>query len=142
MSRKNEKAAKANADKAKQFDEWQESQRTDAEKRDAELETLRTQVQAQERQIMRSSVAAEKKLDPVLAETLQGTNAQEMGEHADRLLEAIGRRFVERQDPPPSSHGAGAQGDTEAQIIAAAQAKGDYSLAMDMKSQQLLDAVK
>lgn len=142
MARKNEEAMKRNADKAKAFDEYQESQKSEAEKAQAEIERLRSQVQAQEISLLRSKVAAEKGLEPELAETLTGSTAEEMAEHADRLLAAIRRRFAPKSKPAPEETGAGAQGTSLAQQIAAAEKEGNFALSMALKNRAVVDAAR
>lgn len=138
MARKNEDAAKRNAEKAKAFDEYEASQRTEAEKAQVEIEALKAQVAAQSLQILRSQVAAEKGLEPELAETLTGDNAEAMAEHADRLIAAIKRRFAPKSNPTPEQTGEGANGQTLDQQIAAAVASGDFATSMQLKNQAVL----
>ena len=138
-SRQNEQASKRNAEKAKQFDEWQESQKSEDEKRVTENEDLRSKLASLNLQVLRQQVAAEKKLEPELADTLTGNTAEEMGEHADRLLAAIQRSYAPKQVLEPSDTGAGASGgDTIEQSIAAAESKGDWAETMRLKNQALL----
>lgn len=83
LSRKNEDRAKANAEKARLYDEAQEKSKTElqkaldaqatAEKRAAELET----------QALRFKIGATKNVDP---ELLVGTTQEEIEASADRLL--------------------------------------------------------
>lgn len=83
LSRKNEDRAKANAEKARLYDEAQEKSKTElqkaldaravAEKRAAELET----------QALRLKIGATKNVDP---ELLVGTTQEEIEASADRLL--------------------------------------------------------
>lgn len=83
LSRKNEDRAKANAEKARLYDEIEEKSKTElqraldaraaAEKRAADLEL----------QAMRLKIGAEKNVDPDL---LVGTTAEEIEASADRLL--------------------------------------------------------
>ena len=87
-SRQNEAVAKRNAEKAESFDRWQESKKTADEKQAEELAGLKAQVASQEQQILRQQVAAEKGLEPELAQTLTGNTAEDMAAHADRLLAA------------------------------------------------------
>lgn len=142
MARKNEEAAKRNAEKAKSFDEYQESQKSEAEKAQALVESLQAQVREQELLIIRSKVAAEKGLVPELAETLTGSTADEMGEHADRLLAAIRTQYTPKSKPAPEQTGAGATGSTLAQQIAAAESKGDFATSMALKNRAVLDAAR
>lgn len=142
LARKNEDAAKRNADAAKAYNEYQESQKSEAEKAQSEIAKLQAQVQQQELLILRSKVAAEKGLEPELAETLSGATAEEMAEHADRLLAAIRRRYAPKTKPAPEETGAGAQGSTLAQQIATAESKGDFATSMALKNRAVLDAAR
>lgn len=110
MARKNEEAAKRNAEKAAEFDKWQESQKSESEKSQARIAELEKQLAEREARLLRSKVAAEKGLEPELAETLQGDSEEDMAEHADRLIAAISRRFAPKVKPAPEDTGAGATG--------------------------------
>jgi len=144
LARKNEQAAKSNAQKAKEFDEYQASQKTEAEKAQEKIAELSKQVHDQAQAILRSEVAAEKGLEPELAATLAGSTREEMAEHADVLLAAIKRSFAPKHKPDPKDTGAGITdgGDTVAQQIAAAQAKGDFKASLALKNRALMDLAR
>ena len=110
LARKNEEAAKRNAEKAAEFDKWQESQKSEAEKNANRIAELEKQLAERDAALLRSQIAAERGLEPELAETLKGETAEEMGEHADRLIAAIQRKYAPKSKPAPSDTGAGATG--------------------------------
>ena len=113
MSKKNEANAKRNAEKAAKFDELEAANQSESEKLIKRVQELESQLRTSEMSVMRSKVAAEKGLEPELAETLTGESAEEMAEHADRLLDAINRRFTEKKSPSPEQSGAGAVGQAQ-----------------------------
>lgn len=98
FARKNEADLKAErarnaelAEKAKKFDEWQESQKTADQKRDEELEQLRAANQKLTVESLRATVAAEKKVDPDYFEFLTGSTREELEAKADKLLALKGK---------------------------------------------------
>lgn len=143
IARQNETRAKANAEKAQRFDEWEQSQKSEQEKQNEELVQLREQNKRYELEILRGKVAAEKGLEPALAETLIGKTAEEMAEHADRLIAAIEKRYVARQKPKPEDVGAGAsESDNVAARIAAAEKAGDFATAISLKNRAVLEKAR
>ena len=91
LSRKNEDQSKANAEKAKAWDEHQESSKTEEEKRAAELEQYRTRaaeleksLAEKDRAILVERVAASK---GVPARYLNGETEDDLTASADQFLE-------------------------------------------------------
>lgn len=102
LARKHEEQSKANADKARRFDELEESQKTELEKaadRAAKAEAKAAELQAA---VLRSEVAEVKKVPAAL---LKGSTREELEAHADELLAFKG------QVPPPDFGGGDRGGD-------------------------------
>ena len=142
MSRKNEDRAKANAAKAAKLDGIEEAQKTDAERSAERIESLQADLRVRDEQILRSKIATDKGLEPEFASALQGEDEAAMRAHADGMLAAIGRRYVAKSKLTPEQTGAGAQGQTLAQQVSAAESKGDYKLSLALKSQDVLNRAR
>ena len=103
LARKNEQRAKENADKAKRFDEFEESQKTEQQKLIERAEKAERALAAAESGRLRASIAAKHGVPEAL---LSGSTEEELEEAAIALLTFKGT-------PPsaPSSEGQGKQGD-------------------------------
>lgn len=121
LSRKNEEQAKANADKAKRFDEIEEANKTEQEKLLARAEAAEKKLAERDAQDAAKSLAAEiaeAKGVPVTA--LRGSTREELEEHADQLLS-----ILPQKPPAPSADGQGegdpiGDGDMSAEDIVSA----------------------
>lgn len=82
-SRKNEQAAKTNAEKAKAFDEFQESQKTEMQKLTDRADAAEAKASAVEALALRMEVAADKGIP---ASLLTGSTKDELEAAADALL--------------------------------------------------------
>lgn len=103
LARKNELRAKENADKAKRFDEFEESQKTEQQKLIERAEAAENALAAAESARLRASIAAKHGVPEAL---LTGSTEEALEEAATALLAFKGT-------PPstPSSDGQGRQGD-------------------------------
>jgi len=135
MSRKHEGESKANADKAKRFDEFEESQKTEAQKlidraEKAEARAIEIEVRA-----TRAEVAAAKGITGEGIKFLTGTTKEELEASADALIAFRG----EIKKPPfgQSDGGTDVNGKTDFDTqIAAAQVAGKFQEAIALKQQQ------
>lgn len=84
LARKHEATAKANADKAKRFEEFEESQKTEMQKATERAEAAERKAAEVEARANRAEVAAAK---GVPADLLSGTTVEELEASADKLLE-------------------------------------------------------
>lgn len=103
--------AKANAEKAKAYDEYVESQKTEAQKRDEEFARIQSERDELAVKLLRTSVAAKKNLPPSLASRLQGSTEEEMEADADALLADL--KVTTKQTSTPEQTGAGVTGEAE-----------------------------
>lgn len=88
-ARQHEDRAKSLADKAKQFDDWQTSQQTEAEKTAKRIAEAERKTAEAEARLMRQEVAAAKGLTAEQAKRLVGTTREELESDADELLTAF-----------------------------------------------------
>ena len=91
MSRKHEGSAKSNADKAKAFDAFEESNKTEMQKVADRATAAETQVAELTSRAMRAEVAAAKGIP---ANLLSGTTSEELEASADALLAFRGAKPV------------------------------------------------
>lgn len=89
MARKHEAQAKANAEKARKFDESEEANRSETEKAAAKAAEAEKRAQEAELKALRLEVAANKGLSPAQAKRLVGTTIEELESDADELLESF-----------------------------------------------------
>lgn len=89
LARKHEAQAKANADKAKKFDELDEASKSEAEKAAAKAAEAEKRAQDAETRALRLEVAFEKGLTPAQAKRLVGATKEELESDADEFLESI-----------------------------------------------------
>ena len=100
-SRKHEDAEKANADKAKRFDEFEESQKTEQQRLADRAATAEAKVVEIEARALRAEVAAAKGIPAAL---LSGSTQEELEASADALLAFRGEK-------PKPDFGGGDRGD-------------------------------
>jgi hypothetical protein len=100
LSRKNEDQAKANADKAKQFDTLEESKKTELQKAQDELARIQAELATERSTSLKSQVAAAK---GVPAELLTGSTQEELEAAADALLTFKGVPKAPVQDAAAST---------------------------------------
>lgn len=129
--------------------EFEDAQKSEEEKRQEELAAAKQEAEAQKARVhelevaqTRSEVAAEKKLPPKLAGRLTGDTREEIEADADALLADLGTLPVET--PPPGDGGARTPVEPKDlnEQIREAEAAGDTSKAMSLKSRKLLSVPK
>jgi hypothetical protein len=89
FARKHEDAAKANADKAKRFDEFEESQKTEQQKLADKLAAAEARAAELEVKTLRAEVAADKGIP---ASLLSGSTLEELTASADALVAFRGEK--------------------------------------------------
>lgn len=89
LSRQHEKRAKANADKAKKFDESEESDKTEVQKAADKAAKAEERATGAELKAARYEIADEKEVPRKLVKFITGSTKEEMEESADELLEAF-----------------------------------------------------
>lgn len=109
LSRKNEANAKANADKAKRFDELEEQSKTELQKAIERAERAEKRAADAEIASIRSTIAAEKGIAVGL---LTGSTREEIEASADALLEWRGTQEQQVTAASSSSKDAGPRGDS------------------------------
>lgn len=92
MARKNEQRAKANADKAQQFDAYQESQKTELQKAIDRANRAEEEAQAAKAERFRLAAASSYELPPEIAALLVGGTEEEINANAERFAKAINER--------------------------------------------------
>lgn len=140
LSRKHEEQSKANADKARQFDELAEAQKSEQQKLADRLADAERKAAEAELRALRADVAQAK---GVPAGLLSGSSAEELEASADALLAFRGE--APKAPPVPSAAGQGKVGapvgsgaaDIDGRI-AEAQKAGDVRLAMRLTNQKLV----
>ncbi|MEV5042706.1 hypothetical protein [Microbacterium sp. LMI1x-1-1.1] len=106
LSRKNEEQARANADKAKRFDEIEEASKTEQEKLLARAEAAEKKLAERDAKDAAKSLATEiADAKGVPAAALRGATREELEAHADELL-----AFLPKPPSAPSADGQG-EGD-------------------------------
>lgn len=88
-AKKWEKRAKENHDKAKRFDELEESQKSELQKLADAQQTAEARADKAERHLMRLQVALDKGLTAVQAKRLVGDTPEELAADADEILESF-----------------------------------------------------
>lgn len=89
LARKHEGQSKANADKAKQFDDFTEAQKTELQKATDRADQAEAHAAEVEQRALRAEVAAAK---GVPAELLAGSTLEELEASADKLIEFRGAK--------------------------------------------------
>jgi hypothetical protein len=92
MSRKNEARATANAEKAKQFDAFQESQKTELQKAQDRAERAETAAAEAQAERLRMSAVNKYKLDADFSDLLGGGTEAEIDARAERIAKVINDR--------------------------------------------------
>lgn len=105
--------AKDLAEKAKAYDEYVESQKSEQEKIADELQRAQTEKAQAQQELLRMKVAASKNLPASLVERLRGDTVEELEQDADSLLTELKSQYVEKAAPTPNQTGAGVVGDSQ-----------------------------
>jgi hypothetical protein len=113
LSRQNEAQAKANADKAKQFDALQESQKTELQKAQDTAAKWEAQYKQAQTQALRAETAAKNNI-PV--ELLTADNAEALDAQVQALLAFKTPQPASRSGIDPTKNGGGPTTYTQAQI--------------------------
>lgn len=110
-----ERAARREAEKrakdlAAQVEKFEDSQRTEEERRQHELETARAEVEAErkarevlERKLLVSEIAAERGIPAQMAERLQGDTAEEIAADADEMKKLLAPEGPRAPRPVPEA---------------------------------------
>jgi len=129
--------------------EFEDAQKSEEERRQEELAAAKQEAESQRARVhelevaqTRSEVAVEKKLPPKLAGRLTGETREEIEADAEALLADLGTLPVET--PPPGDGGARTPVEPKDldEQIREAEAAGDTSKAMSLKSRKLLSVPK
>lgn len=140
-AREQEKKAKENAAARMELDELKKSQLSNEEKLAAELGEAAKRAAQAEAEAMRWRIAAKHGISDEDAELfLTGSDEETLSKQAERFKELAVK-------PSKGTHvpGVGNQPNTPPSIteqIAAAEAAGDFNLAISLKSQQLADLAR
>ena len=102
--------AKAAAEKARQFDEITESQKSELQKAQERAEAAERQLQDAQVEALRAKIASAKGIPAYIADRLKGSTQEEMEADADAMLEELNKRFVAKQGTPREATGAGVAG--------------------------------
>ena len=103
--------AKDLAEKAKAYDEYLDSQKSEQEKLADQLKQAEEGRAEVERELLRMKVASSKNLPGTLVERLRGETVEELEADADNMLEELQQQFVKKNAPTPNQTGAGIVGD-------------------------------
>lgn len=101
MARKHEAQSKANADKAKQFDKWQESQKTEQQKADEKLATLQSERDAALAQAALAKAALDHGLSTDDLELIGGGSPDEINAKAEKLAARLNASKIPSTSPDP-----------------------------------------
>lgn len=101
MARKHEAQSKANADKAKQFDKWQESQKTEQQKADEKLATLQSERDAALTQAALAKAALDHGLSADDLELIGGGSPDEINAKAEKLAARLNASKIPSTSPDP-----------------------------------------
>lgn len=102
--------AKELASKAKQFDELQESQKSELQKAQERAAKAEQELQAAQTEAMRARIASAKGIPAYIADRLKGSSAEEMEADADAMLEELNKQYVAKQGNSRQATGAGVTG--------------------------------
>lgn len=105
------------AEKAKAYDEYVESQKSEQEKQAEALAAAIKERDALRVEMMRSRIASAKNLPASLVDRLRGETEDEMLADADALLEGLKGNFVEKKATSPHETGAGVVGDAKSTSV-------------------------
>lgn len=103
--------AKALAEKAKAYDEYTESQKTEQQKVADALAQAQAERDRLQSELLRVQIISKKQLPASLAERLRGSTLEELEADADALMAELKASFVERSKPTPEQTGAGIVGE-------------------------------
>jgi len=103
--------AKDLAEKAKAYDEYVESQKSESQKLADALKATSHERDEIRNELLRLQVASKKNLPGPLADRLRGGTLEEMEADADALLAGLSGQFVAKQKPTPEQTGAGVVGE-------------------------------
>jgi hypothetical protein len=103
--------AKDLAEKAKAYDEYVESQKSESQKLADALKATSQERDDIRNELLRLQVASKKNLPGPLADRLRGGTLEEMEADADALLAGLSGQFVAKQKPTPEQTGAGVVGE-------------------------------
>lgn len=109
--------AKEMAEKAKAYDDYVESQKTEQQKMEEALRSLTAERDSLRSNLLRAQVASKKQLPPSLVERLRGESLEELEADADALLAELKGQFVEKVKPTPDQTGAGVVGEADAMTV-------------------------
>jgi len=118
-----------------------EDEKTEVERLSEQLQQMQADNEKERLGRLRLEVATEKGLTAQQAARLQGTSREELASDAEALkalFPATEPQGARRPAPDPTQGGRGAPADLQTQI-AAAEAKGDWNAAMQLKSQMLIN---
>ncbi|MFB9776330.1 hypothetical protein [Brevibacterium otitidis] len=101
MARKHEAQSKANADKAKQFDKWQESQKTEQQKADDALAALQKERDSAITQAALAKAALDHGLSADDFELIGGGSPDEINAKAEKLAARLKASRVPSTSPDP-----------------------------------------
>lgn len=101
------------AEKAKAYDEYVESQKSEQEKQAEALATAMKERDTLRAELLRLKVASAKNLPASLVDRLRGETEEEMLADAESLLEGLKGNFVEKKVTSPQETGAGVVGETK-----------------------------
>ena len=107
--------ARENADKAKAYDEYVQSQKTEQERMAEALDAASRERDALRSEMLRMKVAQERQLPASLVDRLRGDTEEEMMADADVLLEGL-KGSLSKPKPSADQTGAGVVGDAEASL--------------------------
>lgn len=105
--------ARENAEKAKAYDEYVQSQKTEQEQMAEALDAASRERDSLRTELMRMKVAQEKQLPASLVDRLRGDSEEEMLADADALLEGL-KSSLPKPKPSAEQTGAGVVGDADA----------------------------
>ncbi len=101
------------SEKAKAFDEWNESQKSEQQKKDEALAAAQSELAQMRSELLRSKVASKKQLPPSLVARLKGETEEELEADADALLADLKDQYAPKQKSSPEQTGAGVVGESE-----------------------------
>lgn len=105
------------AEKAKAYDEYVQSQKSEQEKQAEALAAATKERDALRAEMLRMKIASEKNLPASLVDRLRGETEDEMKADADSLLEGLKSSFVEKKTTSPKDTGAGVVGESKANSV-------------------------
>lgn len=104
-------------EKAKAYDEYVDSQKSEQEKQAEALSTAEKERDALRSELLRMKIASAKNLPASLVDRLRGETEEEMMADADNLLEGLKSSFVEKKSASPQETGAGVVGEAKTHSV-------------------------